>query len=257
MTQGSDRPRIHLDVQNLRLARGERRVFENLSCTFPYGAISVILGSSGAGKTSLLRMMGCLDKPDRGEIWVDGETELTRMPEHQAKIFRRGIGMMFQNGALLDSLPVFDNVALPVREHTSRSEERIAEDVGRIFQAVDLVGVDELLPGQLSGGMMKRAALARALIMAPDILLCDEPFSGLDPSTLRLVESLLVSVNRRFDVTMIITSHDIASTLRMADWIVLLTDGSAISGLPDEMRRSSDRRVREFFADEQPDEATR
>lgn len=252
MTDEPSSQRIHLDVQDVRLTRGSRKVFEGLSCVFPKGEISVVLGPSGEGKTTLLRMIACLGKPDSGEIWLDGETELTCMPEHQAKDFRSHIGMMFQGGALLDAMTVFDNVALPLREHTSMSEGEIAREVDGVFDSVGLVDVNKLMPRELSGGMTRRAALARALILKPDILLCDEPLSGLDPATVRLVESLLVEVNRRLGITMIITSHDIASTLRLAAWTVLLAEGSAISGLPVELRHSPDPRVKHFFINDEP-----
>jgi phospholipid/cholesterol/gamma-HCH transport system ATP-binding protein len=161
--------------------------------------------------------------------------------------------MMFQRGALLDSMSVYDNVALPVREHTAKREEDIGTEVHRMFESVGLKDVDHLLPGELSGGMMKRAALARALILAPSVLLCDEPFSGLDPATVRRVEALLVRVNRQLDVTMVITSHDIGSTFRMADHVVLLLDGGSISATPAELRTSGDPRVVAFLAEETPD----
>lgn len=256
MTDETREKPIHIEVQDLWLTRGNRRVFEGLSCVFPRSQISVVLGASGQGKSTLLRMIACLGKPESGEIWVDGETELTCMPEHQAKVFRRHIGMMFQGGALLDSMTVFDNVALPLREHTDMTETEIGHEVQKCFQSVGLDNVDALLPGELSGGMMRRAALARALILKPGILLCDEPFSGLDPGTVRLVESLLVNVNKRLGITMIITSHHIRSTLRMAGWTVLLTGGRAISSPPLELRNNENPHVREFFAEEyapQPD----
>ncbi len=243
---------IHIEARGLRLHRRGRRVFEDVSCGFPRDRISVVLGGSGAGKTTLLRMIGCLLKPDAGELWVDGDLELTRMNEADARQYRRRVGMMFQGGALLDSLSVYDNVALPLREHSPMGEDEIAAEVHHCFAGVDLENVDELYPAQLSGGMTKRAALARALVMAPDILLCDEPFSGLDPATVRKVEDLLVDVNRRLGVTMVIASHHIASTFRMADQIVLLVDGGALSGTPDQFRNSDDPRVDAFFAREIP-----
>ena len=250
MTDETREKPIHIEVQDLWLRRGSRRVFEGLSCVFPRSQISVVLGASGQGKSTLLRMIACLGKPESGEIWVDGETELTCMPEHQAKIFRRHIGMMFQGGALLDAMPVFDNVALPLREHTNQSESQIAREVQAVFESVGLHEVDRLLPGELSGGMIRRAALARALILKPEILLCDEPFAGLDPSTIRLVESMLVEANRRLHITMIITSHNIPSTLRMAAWTILLTDGIALSGPPEELYKSDDSRLTSFFAED-------
>ncbi len=238
----------HIEVVKVRFKRGNRLVFWDLCCTFPRSQISVILGGSGSGKSTLLRMIGCLEKPDHGDIWIDGETEITCMPENQARNFRHRVGMMFQHGALLDSMTVYDNAALPLREHTDKSEAEIRREVHGVFEAVGLREVDRLLPGQLSGGMLKRAALARALIMAPEILLCDEPFSGLDPQTICLVENLLVNINRKFRVTMLITSHHIESTLRIANHVVVLTDGAAVEGTTNEIAASSDPRVQGFFA---------
>jgi phospholipid/cholesterol/gamma-HCH transport system ATP-binding protein len=246
-----DRPRkrsTHLDIQDLWFTRGDRVVFQGLSCTFPQGKISVVLGGSGAGKSTLFRMICCLLKPDAGEIWLDGDTELLSMPKRQAKDFRRNIGMMFQGGALLDSLPIFDNVALPLREHTAKSEDEIAEQVHRMFDSVGLEGVDHLLPGELSGGMLKRAALARALILEPKLLLCDEPFSGLDPATIRRIESLFMKVNQELGITIILTSHHIGSTIRMADWVLFIAKGKAISGRPFGLQRSTDPDLAEFLA---------
>ncbi len=215
----------------------------------------MILGGSGSGKSTLLRMIGCLAKPDSGDIWIDGETELTCMPESQARRYRRNIGMMFQDGALLDSMSVYENTALPLREHTESKEDEIRKKVEQVFESVGLHEVNHLLPGELSGGMLKRAALARALIMEPAILVCDEPFSGLDPRTVRLVEALLMEVNHRLGITMLITSHEIPSTFRMASNIVLLMEGKALCGTPRELLASDDDRIRSFFADSVPESA--
>jgi phospholipid/cholesterol/gamma-HCH transport system ATP-binding protein len=144
-------------------------------------------------------------------------------------------------------MSVFDNVALPLREHTRLSAGEIQARVHAQFEAVGLRGVDRLLPGQLSGGMVKRAALARAMIAEPDILLADEPFSGLDPLAIRMIEALLVETNERTGITMILTNHDMGSTLRMADQIVFLVDGAAITGAPKEIRESIDPRVQAFL----------
>jgi phospholipid/cholesterol/gamma-HCH transport system ATP-binding protein len=238
-----------VEITALRFRRGRRPVFEGLSCRFPAGRISVVLGGSGSGKSTLLRLIASLERPDEGEIRVDGELPLSRVGAEALRAYRRTVGMMFQGGALLNSISVLDNVALPLREHTALSEEEIRAEVHRIFEAVDLDGVDELLPGQLSGGMTKRAALARALVLRPRLLLCDEPFSGLDPATVRLVEALLLGVNRRFGVTMILTSHHVESTLRIADHVVVLCDGRALEGTREEIRASAEPRVREFFSD--------
>jgi len=145
-------------------------------------------------------------------------------------------------------MSIFDNVALPLREHSELSEAQIREEVHRVFEAVGLDAVDDLLPGQLSGGMVKRAGLARALIEKPDLLLCDEPFSGLDPPTVRRIEELLLDLNGRVGATMLVTSHHTESTRRIADHLVLLLDGAAVSG-PTQALMASDARVAEFFAE--------
>jgi phospholipid/cholesterol/gamma-HCH transport system ATP-binding protein len=239
---------LHIEARALDFARNGRPVFRGLSCGFPRGRISVVAAASGGGKTTLLRMIACLLRPDRGEILVDGTQELTRLGDAEVHSFRRRIGMLFQFGALLDTLTIYDNAALPLREHTDMDEDSIRTEVRRVFEAVGLEGMDELLPGELSGGMVKRAGLARALIEKPDILLCDEPFSGLDPPTVRRVEELLLSVNERVGATMIITSHHAQSTLRIADHLVMLLDGQAVEGAPEALCRA-DARVGEFFAE--------
>ena len=231
---------------NVRLRFGDHQVFDGLSCRLPAGRISVILGASGVGKSTLLRLLGRLQKPDYGDIWV-GDDEITSMTERRVRRLRRRVGMMFQHGALMDSLTVFDNVALPLREHTRMDEREIADRIHRQFEAVGLRNVDHLLPGEASGGMKKRIALARAMISEPDILLCDEPFSGLDPPAVRLIEALLVETNRRTGVTMIVTNHHIGSTMRIADEVVFMIDGAAICGPTAEIRNSGDPRLKGFL----------
>lgn len=236
----------HVDLISLRLAFGDRRVFDGLSCSFAKSKISVILGASGVGKSTLLRLIAGLNRPDYGDIWI-GPQEISRMPERQLRQLRKSLGMMFQGGALLDSLTVFDNVALSLREHSDLSEREIADKVHAQFEAVGLKKVDHLLPGQVSGGMKKRVALARAMITEPEILLIDEPFSGLDPLAVRLIEQLLVDVNRSKGLTMILTNHHIGSTMRMADEIVFLVDGVSVSGSVKDIKASIDPRIQRFL----------
>jgi phospholipid/cholesterol/gamma-HCH transport system ATP-binding protein len=240
---------IEVEAQALHYARGERVIMDDLSCRFPRGRISVIAGASGSGKTTLLRLVACLIRPQRGAIRVDAESDLAQLDAAALHAFRRRVGMLFQGGALLDTLSIFDNVALPLREHSELAEDAIRDAVHRVFAAVGLEDVDALLPGELSGGMVKRAGLARALIESPDLLLCDEPFSGLDPPTIRRIEELLLDVNRRVGATLIVTSHHNESTLRIADHLVLLHEARAIEGPPRELVRSGDARVAEFFVD--------
>jgi phospholipid/cholesterol/gamma-HCH transport system ATP-binding protein len=233
-------------VDDVRLAFGDKAVFDALSCRFPHDRISVILGASGCGKSTLLRCLALLATPDFGSIRF-GEQALVGLGPRDARRFRHRVGMLFQHGALLDSMTVFENVALPLREHTHMTSRQIADAVHAQLAAVGLQKVDDLLPGELSGGMQKRVGLARAMVRQPEILLCDEPLSGLDPVAVRMIESLLRDVSLRARVTMIITSHHIASTLRMADHVVFLIGGRAISGTTGEIQRHPDPRLRAFL----------
>jgi phospholipid/cholesterol/gamma-HCH transport system ATP-binding protein len=225
---------------------GDRQVLGGLSCHFECGRISVILGGSGMGKTTILRLIGGLVAPAAGSIEVLGR-EITRLSERQMYEVRGDIGMMFQNGAMLDSLTVLDNLALPLREHTRLGRREIAEEVRACLASVGLSGVEGLLPRQLSGGMTKRVGLARALISKPRILLCDEPFSGLDPVSARRIELLLRSINEERRITIVVVSHDITSTMRMADHVVLLLPDGAFEGSPEALRASRDERVAVFL----------
>ncbi|MFI5216652.1 MAG: ABC transporter ATP-binding protein [Candidatus Limnocylindria bacterium] len=240
----ADEFRVRFDGVHLR--RGERRVFDGLSCGFMRAQINVVLGGSGAGKTTMLRLIGGLSRPESGSVYVADE-DVTHLSERQLFRTRARIGMLFQGGALLDSMTIFENVALPLREHTDLSEHDIAQEVTRRLVAVGLPDTENLYPRQLSGGMNRRAALARAIVTDPEIVLCDEPFSGLDPINVRRIEALLVDLNRRLGLTMIITSHHLASSLRMADRIVFLVGGRAIAGTPEDLLRSTDQRVVEFL----------
>jgi phospholipid/cholesterol/gamma-HCH transport system ATP-binding protein len=163
--------------------------------------------------------------------------------------------MLFQGGALLDAMTVYDNVALPLREHSKLNEADIAAEVSRRLAAVGLDEVEHLYPRELSGGMSRRAALARAIVTDPEIVLVDEPFSGLDPINVRRIEALLTDLNRRLDITLIVTSHHLASSLRMADRLVFMVDGHAISGSREDLLRSSDHRIVHFLEAEKEQDA--
>jgi len=228
------------------LRRDERVVFDGLSCGFPRSQISVVLGGSGAGKSTLIQMIGGLERPDSGSVRV-ADQDITAFSETELFKVRDRIGMLFQGGALLDSMTVFENVALPLCEHTRLSDADIEAEVNRRLVAVGLGETGHLYPRQLSGGMSRRAALARAIVTDPEILLVDEPFSGLDPINVRRIETLLVDLNRHLDLTLIVTSHHMASSLRMADRLVFMVDGIAIAGSPTDLLRSEDERVLEFL----------
>ncbi len=242
----------HVVFEDVDMSFDDRVVLRKFSCGFPRGKISVILGGSGSGKTTILRLIGGLVHPQRGRILVAGE-DISALTETQMYGVRHKLGMMFQGGALLDSLTIFDNLAFPLREHTALSEAEIAAEVHRQLGAVGLEDVDDLLPGQLSGGMVKRAALARAIIRQPEILLVDEPFSGLDPISVKRIEALLDTHQPQLHITMLVSSHHIPSTLRMADHVVLMFDAQAFAGTPAALQHHSNPRVAAFFNEEKDD----
>jgi phospholipid/cholesterol/gamma-HCH transport system ATP-binding protein len=240
-------PGARVELSQVSMAFGDRQVFTDVSCTFPAGAVSVVLGGSGCGKSTLLRLVAGLIRPQRGRVLV-GDEDVTQLPERALFRVRRTLGMMFQGGALLDSMTVFENVAFPLREHTDLDERAIADEVHDRLEAVGLRDVDGLLPGELSGGMVKRVALARAIIRSPAVLLCDEPFSGLDPISVKRIEVLLTQINRTRGITTLVVSHDIDSTMRMAEHVLLILPGGCFEGAPEELRASTDPRVRAFLS---------
>jgi phospholipid/cholesterol/gamma-HCH transport system ATP-binding protein len=236
----------HLAFDDVTMAFGERQVFERLSFSFPRGRIAVILGGSGSGKSTVLRLIGGLIQPLSGRICIDGE-DITRLSERRLYGVRAKLGMLFQGGALLDTMTVYENLAFPLRERTALNEREIAAWVEETLGAVGLRDADDLLPSQLSGGMIKRAALARAIVTRPLILLCDEPFSGLDPISARRIEALLVQINKRYGVTLVVVSHDIPSTMRLASSVLVLLPDGAVQGTPAELQQSTDARIASFL----------
>ena len=194
-------------------------------------------------------MIGGLQRPDRGELTV-ADRKLSELKERELGEVRKGIGMLFQNGALLDSMSVLDNVGLPLREHANLSRAEVAERVSRVLYSVGLRDVESLLPRELSGGMLRRVAFARAIVMEPEILLCDEPFSGLDPLNVTRIEELLVRLNRELGLTVVVTSHHMASSLRMADQMILLRDGDCVAGSPEMLAGGDDEGVIEFLGED-------
>jgi phospholipid/cholesterol/gamma-HCH transport system ATP-binding protein len=238
-----------IEIENVRLAFGHRRVFDSLSCCLAKGGTHLLLGGSGTGKSTMLRMIGGLQRPDSGEVRVAGES-LTAKTERELGQIRKGIGMLFQNGALLDSMTVLDNVSLPLREHTRQSIESIRSRVASVLESVGLEDVEDLLPRELSGGMLRRVAFARAIVMEPEILLCDEPFSGLDPLNVTRIEELLMQLNRELGLTVVVTSHHMASSLRMADQMILLRDGGCIAGTPEDLADHASDDVKEFLGED-------
>ena len=236
----------HVEFESVRLAYGERTIFDDLSCRFARARITVLMGGSGTGKSTVLRMIGGLQRPDGGVVRVAGE-DVASASDANVQQVRRHLGMLFQDGALLDSMTVLENVGLPLREHTKLGEAEIQDAVHERLEAVGLHDVDDLLPGELSGGMLRRVALARAIIMDPEIVLCDEPFSGLDPPNVERIEALFSELCRERGLTLIVTSHHMASSLRMSDRIVLLRHGRAVTGTPGDLATSGDPEITEFL----------
>ena len=241
-------PDDHVVVENLTKRFGDNTVLNDVSLVIPRGRTSVILGGSGAGKTTFLRLLIGLDTATSGHIWVDGE-DMTALDDVALNRVRRKFGMVFQYAALLDSLTVFENVAFPLREHTKMKEKEIKHEVLGKLAVLGLEGTDQRYPAEMSGGMRKRVGLARALILKPEILIYDEPTSGLDPHTSRMVDDMIEETRGRFGVTNVVISHDMTSAFRIAHNIGLLAGGRIVArGTPDELLNGPNAEARSFIA---------
>lgn len=248
MSGGGD-GEVIVAVERIRLSLDGRPVLEDISFALYRGETLCILGGSGVGKSTLLRLVLGLTNPDEGRIVVDG-VEITTASFEEVLRVRENIGMVFQESALFDSLSVYDNVAFPLHEHTELPEERVEERVEEVLRFVDLEPeqVAELLPAELSGGMKKRVAIARAIVHEPDILLFDEPTTGLDPITTRTINELIIKLGRELRVSTIVVTHDIESAFRIAHRVALLHRARiAFMGTPREMREVENGYVREFL----------
>src|SRR5262249_42227187 len=211
------------------------------------GKVNVIIGASGAGKSVLIKHMMCLLRPDEGGIWVDG-TNVFALDAHELSQFRRKFGLVFQFAALFDSLTVEENCAFPLKEHTKKSKDEIRDIVKDRLAALGLDGTQRKYPGELSGGMRKRVGLARALVLDPEILIFDEPTTGLDPLATRNVDEMILETASRYKVTSVVISHDMASVFRIADRISMIHQKKILaSGTADEMKHNPDPRVYEFI----------
>lgn len=237
-----------IEVIDVHKAFGENRVLRGLDLDVEKGAIQVILGASGSGKSVLLKHMIGLLRPDAGRILIDGE-DITRMGAREVMALRKKFGMVFQTSALFDSLSVGENVAFPLRvAEKGIGDEEIRRIVAEKLALVRLKGIEDRMPAELSGGMKKRVALARAVVHNPEILLYDEPTTGLDPITVESVNDLILETRRRLGVTSVVISHDIESALFIADDIAMLCDGVIISrGTPAQIRRSPHPYVQRFL----------
>lgn len=237
-----------IQVSGLSKSFNGHMVLDSVSLTINPGELLVILGGSGMGKSVLLKHLIGLLKPDEGSVVIDGQ-DITRLREPQLLKLRRKIGYLFQEGALYDFMTVFENLAFPLKEHTEMDKTAIAARVKEILGIVDLEGVEDKYPVELSGGMRKRVGLARSVIMDSKILLCDEPTSGLDPIRSRDISNMIRAVSKRMNCTTVVTSHDMVNSFRIADRLVLIKDGViAADGTADDFRRSDNPHVKEFIA---------
>jgi phospholipid/cholesterol/gamma-HCH transport system ATP-binding protein len=244
-----------IEVKNLMTYYGEREILKNISLSIPRGKTTVILGGSGCGKSTLLKHLIRLLKPTRGSILINGE-DITLMDEEELDGVRKKMGVLFQGSALLNSITVADNVALPLREHTKLKESTIQIMVRMKLDLVGLSGFEHLYPSQLSGGMKKRAALARAMALDPEMLFFDEPSAGLDPVTAAGLDELILKLKHVFKMTIVVVTHELASLLTIADHVVMLDFGEVIfSGTLDELKASDHPRIR-MFLERRPEKET-
>src|SRR2546422_4977955 len=236
-----------ISLRNLRVCYGEREILHGINFDVVRGETLVILGGSGSGKSTLLRTLVGLEKPTAGEIWIKGR-DLAKISAAEMDEIRRKIGMSFQGGALFGSMTVGENVALPLREHTKLEDSTIEIILRLKLDQVGLSGFENYMPAQLSGGMKKRAAVARALAMDPEILFFDEPSAGLDPIIAAGVDQLILDLKKAFHMTIVVVTHELASAFLIADRMVLIDKGNVVAiGTTAEMRSSTHPRVRQFL----------
>ena len=236
-----------IEIKNLSFARGSRLIFDKVNISIPRGKITAIMGPSGTGKTTLLKLIGGQLFPDKGTIIVDGQN-VHKLGRAELYNLRKRLGMLFQSGALLTDMNVFDNVAFPLREHTHLPESMIRTLVLMKLQAVGLRGARKLMPNELSGGMARRVALARAIALDPMMILYDEPFTGQDPISMGVLVHLIKSLNNTLGLTSIIVSHDVHDTSAIADYIYVLSGGKIVGqGTPKEIKESDSEWVQQFM----------
>src|SRR5256884_323568 len=236
-----------ISLRNLRVSYGEREILHGISFDVMHGETLVILGGSGSGKSTLLRTLVGLERPSSGEIWLRGKN-LATISEQEMEEIRKKIGMSFQGGALFGSMTVGENVALPLREHTKLEDSTIEIMLRLKLEQVGLEGFEYYMPSQLSGGMKKRAAVARAMAMDPEILFFDEPSAGLDPIIAAGIDHLILELKQAFRMTIVVVTHELASAYLIADRMVLIDKGNIVAlGTKEELRSSAHPRVRQFL----------
>jgi phospholipid/cholesterol/gamma-HCH transport system ATP-binding protein len=236
-----------IEIRGLYLKRGRRVVFDGLDMSVPRGRVTALMGPSGTGKTTLLKVIGGQVRPDAGEVIVDG-LDVCRASRAELFELRHGIGMLFQSSALFTDMSVAENVAFPLREHTSLPDDIIRDLVIMKLNAVGLRGARDMMPSELSGGMARRVALARAIALDPKLLMFDEPFTGQDPIAMGVVQTLIKRLNKALNATSLVVSHDIHETVAIAEQIFVISDGKVIGhGPPDHLRTHDSSRIRQFI----------
>lgn len=237
----------YIELKDVVFSRGNRRIFDGVSLSIPRGRITAIMGPSGTGKTTLLRLIGGQLKPDSGTITVAGES----VPDLRRKALyrlRERMGMLFQSGALFTDLTVFENVAFPIRVHTRLPEDMIRDVVLMKLEAVGLRGARALMPAQLSGGMTRRVALARSIALDPELILYDEPFAGQDPIAMGVLVKLIRDLNHSMGMTSVLVSHDVPESLSICHYACIVSDGRIIGdGTPDQLRDHPSEKVQQFL----------
>ncbi len=236
-----------IEVNNLTFSRGSRKIFDNLNLTIPKGKVTAIMGPSGTGKTTLLKLIAGQLQPDSGEVLVKG-LNIHQLSRKKLYELRRIMGMLFQSGALLTDFNVFENIVFPLREHTKLPDEILNRLVKMKLQAVGLRGAQKLMPSELSGGMSRRVALARAIVLDPEIIFYDEPFTGQDPIALGVLVDLIKKLNQSLNLTSIVVSHDVHEIMSIADHVCILSEGKVVAaGSPQELLESGNDFVEQFI----------
>lgn len=239
---------VSLKGVDFSYAPGERTILSGLNMEFPRGKVVAVMGGSGCGKTTVLRLIGGQVNAQHGQVLFEGQ-DVGQMNTQQLMAVRRRMGMLFQFGALFTDMSVFENVAFPLREHTKVSEETLRDLVLMKLNAVGLRGARDLMPSQISGGMARRVALARAIALDPPLIMYDEPFAGLDPISLGITARLIRDMNQALGATSILVTHDIPETFEIADYVYFIANGKiAAEGTPDDLRASTDPFVQQFVS---------